>query len=146
MDRISNRFVHLRGKEVTIKYFDNSNDWIYLPPDDLDSFIDMVETAKQSDSRENLKVIELKVCELAETPQGSHGSHKRPRESPSPSPTSSNAAKEPSKTRAFKRPNLSRCLESEFSFTKPDAYETPTQKYFNKLERDKKTAELTVAN
>ena len=55
-----------------------------LPSDDLDSFIDMVGTAKQSDSRENLKVIELKICELAQTSISSEASNKRPHESPLP--------------------------------------------------------------
>ena len=76
--KISSRITSLHGKEVSMKYLDNSNDWVDLPADDIDSFIDMVETAKQSDNRENLKVIELKVCELARTPQSSHKSHKRP--------------------------------------------------------------------
>ena len=83
-----------------MKYADN-NDWIELPADDLDSFIylyifliiifsldsfiDMIETAKDS-ARENLKVIELKICELAQTPQ-EIASHKRLRTSPSPSPS-----------------------------------------------------------
>ena len=57
LDRILTRFTGLRGKEVSLKYADN-NDWIELPADDLDSFIDMIETAKDS-ARENLKVIEL---------------------------------------------------------------------------------------
>ena len=62
-----------------------NNDWIQLPADDLDSFIDMIETAKDS-ARENLKVIELKICDLAQTPQET-ASHKRLRTSPSPSPS-----------------------------------------------------------
>ena len=61
------------SRQVSLKYADN-NDWIELPADDLDSFIDMIETAKDS-SRENLKVIELKLCELAQTPQET-ASHK----------------------------------------------------------------------
>ena len=85
LDRILTRFSGLRGKEVSLNYADN-NDWIELPADDLDSFIDMIETAKDS-ARENLKVIELKICELAQTPQET-ASHKRLRTSPSPSPKS----------------------------------------------------------
>ena len=41
LDRILIRFSGLRGKEVSLKYADN-NDWIELPADDLDSFIDMI--------------------------------------------------------------------------------------------------------
>ena len=47
LDRILTRFSGLRGKEVSLKYADN-NDWIELLPDDLDSFIDMIETASAS--------------------------------------------------------------------------------------------------
>ena len=53
LDCILTRFSGLRGKEVSLKYAD-SNDLIELPADDLDSFIDMIETAKDS-ARENLK-------------------------------------------------------------------------------------------
>ena len=45
LDRILTRFTGLHGKEVSLKYADN-NYWIELPADDLDSFIDMIETAK----------------------------------------------------------------------------------------------------
>ena len=55
MERILTRYSSLRGKEVSLKYSD-TNDWIELPADDLDSFIDMIETAKDS-ARENFKVI-----------------------------------------------------------------------------------------
>lgn len=143
-DKIADRIPRINGKEVSLRYLDNSNDWVELPSDDLDSFIDMVETAKQSTNRENLKVIELKVCELAQTPRSIHGSQKRPRESPSPSDKSY------SSTTSEKPCLKSRCLEAEFSSTKPTlekpvVYETPTQKYFNKLERDKESFELVVA-
>ena len=66
-DKIANRIPSIYEKDVRMRYLDNSNDWAELPSDDLDLFIDMVETAKQSGNRENLKVIELKVCELAQT-------------------------------------------------------------------------------
>ena len=92
LDRILTRFRGLRGKEVSLKYADN-NDWTELPADDLDSFIDMIETAKDS-ARENLKVIELKICELAQTPQET-ASHKRLRTSPSPKSGSVHVAKKP---------------------------------------------------
>ena len=85
LDRILTRFSGLRGKEVSLNYADN-NDWIELPADDLDSFIDMIETAKDF-ARENLKVIELKICELAQIPQET-ALYERLRTSPSPSPKS----------------------------------------------------------
>ena len=40
-----------------------TNDWIELPADNLDSFMDMIERAKDA-ARENLQTIEHKVCEL----------------------------------------------------------------------------------
>ena len=88
----------------------------------------------------------MKVCELARAPQSSHKSHKRPRESPSPN----DVAKESRnwrKSPALKKPNLTRCLESEFTNAKPKpcSYETPTQKFFNKLERDKQMVKRNVA-
>ena len=70
LDRILTRFTGLRGKEV-LKYADN-NDWIELPADDLDSFIDMIETAKDS-ARENLKVIELKMSRASRVHQHGNG-------------------------------------------------------------------------
>ena len=68
MSRILTRFPSLHGKELSLKYADTLNDWIELPADDLDSFVDMIETAKDS-ARGNLITIELKVCELAQTLQ-----------------------------------------------------------------------------
>ena len=68
MSRILTRFPSLHGKELSLKYADTLNDWIELSADDLDSFVDMIETAKDS-ARGNLITIELKVCELAQTLQ-----------------------------------------------------------------------------
>ena len=73
LDRIFTRFTGLSSREASLKYADNY-DWIELPADDLDSFIEMIETAKDS-ARENLKVLELKIWELAQTPQQT-ASHK----------------------------------------------------------------------
>ena len=44
LDHVLMRFTGLRGKEVSLKYADNIY-WIELPTDDLDSFINMIETA-----------------------------------------------------------------------------------------------------
>ena len=89
----------------------------------------MIETAKDS-ARENLKVIELKICELAQTPQET-ASHKRLRTSPSPSPNSGSVhvAKKPKHL-------MARRLEAEFNRSKASdnaAYESPSQKLFKKL-------------
>ena len=91
MQRILERVPSLCGKEVALKYLDDRENWVDLPIGDLDSFIDMVETARNS------KIIQLKVNELANTdntPQdgAKHGvSQKRSRVSPSPSPKSADA-------------------------------------------------------
>ena len=45
MSRILTRFPSLRGTELSLKYAD-TNDWFEIPADDLDSFINMIETAK----------------------------------------------------------------------------------------------------
>ena len=81
MSRILTRFPSIHGKELSLKYADTLNDWIELPADDLDSFVDMIETVKDS-ARENFKAIELKVCELARTPKQT--AQERLRSSPSP--------------------------------------------------------------
>ena len=71
LDRILTRFTGLRGKEVSLKYADN-NDWIELPADDLNSFNDMIDTAKDS-ARENLKVVELKVSRAGRVHERGNG-------------------------------------------------------------------------
>ena len=48
MSRILIRFPSLHGDEFTLKYADTLNDWIELPADDLDLFVDMIETGKDS--------------------------------------------------------------------------------------------------
>ena len=80
-----------QGSEL--KILRQLDDWIELPTDDWVSFIEMIETAKDS-ARENLKVIELKICELAQTPQ-ENASYKRLRTSPSPKSGSMHVAKKP---------------------------------------------------
>lgn len=49
------RFPSPHGKELSLKYAD-TNDWIELPDNDLESFIDMIEIAKDS-ARENCNMI-----------------------------------------------------------------------------------------
>ena len=65
--RIQERFPGLRENAFSAKYFDGK-DWIELAADDLDSFIDMTETAQQE--KENLKRIALEVNKIAFTPPG----------------------------------------------------------------------------
>ena len=54
--RIQERFPSLKRNTVNVKYHDGKA-WIDLPSDDVDSVIDMIETAQQE--RENLKRITL---------------------------------------------------------------------------------------
>ena len=81
MSRILTRFPSLHGKELSLKYADTLNDWIELPADDLDSFVDMIETAKDS-ARETPNTIEVKVCEVVRTQKLI--AQERLRSSPSP--------------------------------------------------------------
>ena len=70
-------------------------------------------------------MIELKICELAQTPQET-ASHKRLRTSPSPSPKSGNEHL------------LARRLEAEFNPSKASdtvAYESPIQKLLKNLSK-----------
>ena len=101
----------------------------------------MIGTPKDS-ARVNLKVIELKICELAQTPQET-ASHKRLCSSPSPLPKSGSMheAKKPKHL-------MVQHLEAEFNQSKASdtvAYESPTRKLFQKLEQEKQDAEQTVA-
>ena len=144
MSRILTRFPSLHGKELSLKYAD-TNDWIELPADDLDSFIDMIETAKDS-ARENLKTIELKVSELARTPQQT--SQKRLRSSPSPNYDRTLGSVHLAKK---SRNQPARRLDEEFTSSLSEAtddveYESPTQKFFKKLEQQKQDVEQTVTS
>ena len=65
--RIEERFPSLRRNTSSVKYHDGK-DWIELPADDLDSFIDMIETAQQE--RENLLQVTLQMNEIAFTTPG----------------------------------------------------------------------------
>ena len=109
--RIHERFPGLQGNEFSVKYFDGK-DSIELAADDLDSFIDMIETAQQK--RENLKRITLDVNKIAFTPPGvdtAKSPQKRLRSSPSPSRNS--AAQNAKKKRKLTSPKA-RCLAEVF--------------------------------
>ena len=67
LTRIQERFPSLRRSTVSVKYYDG-NDWIELPAEDIDSFIDMLQTAQEE--RENLKRVTLMVNEIAFSPPG----------------------------------------------------------------------------
>jgi hypothetical protein len=148
MRRILERVPSLCGKEVALKYLDDREDWVDLPIGDLDSFIDMVGTARNS-TRENLKIIQLKVNELANTPQdgAKHGvSQKRSRVSPSPSPKSADAVlvHMAKKSRSL---SAAKCLEFDNTTTETadKKYRSPADKFFDKLSKDKDNVEQNVA-
>ena len=61
MFRILTRFPSLDGKELSLKYADTLNDWIELSANDLDSFVDMIETAKDS-ATGNLSLLNSKCA------------------------------------------------------------------------------------
>ena len=48
MSRILTRFPNLHGKELSLKYADTLNDWIGLPADDLDSFVNKFLVSKET--------------------------------------------------------------------------------------------------
>ena len=121
MSRILTRFTSLHGKELSLKYA-NTNDWIELPADDLDSFIDMIETAKDS-ARENLKTIELKLCELARTPKQT--ALKCLRSSPSPENETTSGSVHLDKKKSRNQPARRLYEEITSSF--------PTQNFFEEL-------------
>ena len=50
------------GKELSLKYEDTLNDWIELPADDLDSFVDMLETVKDSARESPLRLLNSKCA------------------------------------------------------------------------------------
>ena len=137
MSRILTRFPSLHGNELSLKYADTLNDWIELPADDLDSFVDMIETAKDS-TRETPKTIELKVCELAQTPEQT--AQERVRSSPSPNYERTSGSVHVAKNQPARR------LDEEFTCSLNEStddieYESPTQKMFEKLEQQKHDVE-----
>ena len=137
MSRILTRFPSIHGKELSLKYADTLNDWIELPADDLDSLVDMIETAKDS-ARENPKTIELKVCELARTPKQT--AQERLRSSPSPNYERTSGSVHVAKNQP------ARSLDEEFTCSLNEStddieYEFPTQKIFEKLEQQKHDVE-----
>ena len=137
MSRILTRFPSLHGKELSLKYADTLNDWIELSADDLDSFVDMIETAKDS-ARGNLITIELKVCELAQTLQQTE--QKRLPSSPSPNYERMSGSVHVAKNQPARR------LDEEFTCSLNETtddieYESPTEKIFEKLEQQKHDVE-----
>ena len=132
----------IHGKELSLKYADTLNDWTELSADVLDSFLDMIETAKDS-ARENPKTIELKVCELARTPKQT--AQERLRSSPSPNYERTSGSVHVAKNQ------LARRLDEEFTCSLNEStddveYEYSTQNNFKKLEQQKHDVEQTVTS
>ena len=128
-----------------IRYQDRAQDWIDLSYDDMDSFIDMVETATKVPERENIFRITLKVSSIVAPSQAqvlnASTSGKRIH---SPSPVKSK-----SKKRSRSRLDYGECSgekEEKVDVGAVSIYISPTQKLFEKLQMDKKEAqrELTI--
>ena len=62
MSRILTRFPSLHGKELRLKYADTLTDWIELSADDLDSFVDTIETVKDSARESPLRLLNSKCA------------------------------------------------------------------------------------
>ena len=142
MSRTLTRFPSLHGKELSLKYADTLNYWIELSADDVDSFVDMIETAKDS-ARGNLITIELKVCELAQTLQQTE--LKRLPSSPSPNYERMSGSVHVAKNQPARR------LDEEFTcslneITEDVEYESSTQKIFKKLEQQKHDVKQTLTS
>ena len=137
MSRILTRFPSIHGKELSLKYADTLNDWIELPADDLHSFVDMIETVKDS-ARETPKTIELKVCELARTPKQTAQERRRPSTLPNYERTSGSVH--------VAKNQPARRLDEEFTCSLNETtddvqHQSPTQKIFEKLEQQKHDVE-----
>lgn len=133
MSRILTRFPSIHGKELRLQYADTLNDWIELPADDLDLFVDMIAMVKDS-ARENAKTIELKVCERARTPKQT--AQERIRFSSSPNYERTSGSVHVAKDQPARR------LDEEFTCSLNETtddieYESPTEKIFEKLELQK---------
>ncbi|KXJ12950.1 hypothetical protein AC249_AIPGENE24099 [Exaiptasia diaphana] len=151
MEKVLERLPSLRGKEISMKYLDDRKDWIDLGTEDLDCFIDMIETARDS-TRENLKVIQMKASVLSLTPQDgakASESKKRARVSPSPSPSPSPGLKPgishnvPKKTKCL---SVVKSLQFEDrADTAGKTYVSPTDRFFEKLSKEKQEVDKDAA-
>ena len=124
---------------TNIKYMDSENDWVDLRREDSDSFSDMVLCAQPVLHRENLFRIMLKVSNAA-TPV--RGFEQNPSfvcvtskrfHSPSPQKPKKRALKDNAKSKEklnFKDEDSENVDIDDF------VYVSPTQKYFEKLQRD----------
>ena len=103
----------------------------------LDSFVDMIETAKDS-TRETPKTIKLKVCELARTPKQT--AQERLRSSPSPNYERTSGSVHVAKNQPPRL--LDEELTCSLNQTTDDIeHESPTQKICEKLEQQKHDVE-----
>ena len=123
-----------------IRYQDREQDWIDLSHDDIDSFIDMIETATKVPERENIFRITLKVSSIVSPSQAQvlneSTSGKRIH---SPSPVTSN-----SKKRSRSQLDYGECSgekEKEVDVCATSIYVSPTEKLFEKLQMDKDEAQ-----
>jgi hypothetical protein len=140
-ERILSRFQINSG--FTLKYLDG-NDWIELAMDDLDSFVDMKETANDS-ARENQKRITLKLCELAHTPPQPNVKGSQKRFYCSPFPDTAEGGKTVMNRQLRKKPKTLEPLFNQSSDQDQHDYESPTQKFFKKMAQDVEAQRKVVA-
>lgn len=116
---------------MKMKYLDRSLDWIDLSQEDMDSFIDMVETAQVVPERDNILRITLKISNIVSPAYKQVLPSDTGKRIHSPSPVK------------IKKRSRSR-LDYEPAST-VNVYVTPTQKLFDKLQTDKRELQSKVA-
>lgn len=128
-----------------IRYQDRSQDWIDLRHDDIDSFIDMVETAAEVTERNNIFRITLKVSGVISPSQAQvlddSTSGKRIH---SPSPVKTNSKKRARSHLHYGESSGEKDKKVQDVSAVCD-YVSPTQKLFDKLQLDKKEAQREVS-
>ncbi|KAK3728258.1 hypothetical protein QZH41_006725 [Actinostola sp. cb2023] len=116
---------------MKMKYLDRSLDWIDLSQEDMDSFIDMVETAQVVPERDNILRITLKVSNIVSPAYKQVLPSDTGKRIHSPSPVK---IKKRSRSRLDYKPAST-----------VNVYVTPTQKLFDKLQTDKRELQSKVA-
>ena len=136
MSRTLTRFPSLYGKELSLKYADTLNYWIELSPDDLDSFVDMIEMAKDCKGKpyhywtQSVRTSSNATTNWTET---------------SSLFTIAKLRENVAKNQAARR--LGEEFTCSLNETTDDVeYESPTQKFFKKLEQQKQDVEQTVTS
>lgn len=135
IERVVTRFSMDPRNALSFFYLDG-DDWIELIAGDLDSFVDMIESA--TNTGVNKKRITLK-CDFTHTSPihvvASSQAQKRVRCSPSPSPQAK-GGKTVTIRQARKKPKTLAPLFDNTCNQNQSSYVSPTQKFFDKLSKD----------